>query len=60
MVRKRILQDIIQPSNVILPSIYVENAGIELKKMTEERNWEGIVANARIQFTALTFAVTIG
>jgi bifunctional non-homologous end joining protein LigD len=51
--RKERLADIVEPTGVITPTMYVQGAGVILKKETEERNWEGIVAkraNSRYVF----------
>jgi bifunctional non-homologous end joining protein LigD len=42
--RKKRLADIVKPAKVITPTMYVQGEGAMLKKETEERNWEGIVA----------------
>ena len=45
--RKARLADIITPSKIITPTLYMDGIGVRLKKMTEERNWEGIVAKRK-------------
>ncbi|MCF8565161.1 DNA ligase [Alicyclobacillus tolerans] len=45
--RKRRLLELVQSSSVIAPTMYVEGAGVHLKKLTEQRNWEGIVAKRK-------------
>ncbi len=47
MERKARLADIVAPSKTITPTLYMDGAGMQLKKMTEERNWEGIVAKRK-------------
>ncbi len=51
--RKKRLADIVEPAQMIMPTMFVRGEGIALKKQTEERNWEGIVAkraNSRYVF----------
>lgn len=45
--RKTWLDDIILPSAAIAPTLYVDGAGLELQKMTQDRGLEGIVAKAK-------------
>jgi len=44
MDRKSRLEELVNPSPGIIPTIFVEGAGVQLKKFTEERRWEGCVA----------------
>lgn len=45
--RKERLHDIISPSNALAFTLSVEGNGVALKKLTEDRNWEGIVAKRK-------------
>ncbi|GMA62210.1 ATP-dependent DNA ligase [Alicyclobacillus fastidiosus] len=42
--RKERLAEIIEPSDVLVPTLSIEGQGISLKAQTEQRDWEGIVA----------------
>ena len=57
MERKARLADIITPSKTITPTLYMDGVGVRLKKMTEERNWEGIVAKREGQHIPPGYAV---
>lgn len=45
--RKRRLDAIVNPNESLICTPRVEGNGLALKKMTEERNWEGIVARRK-------------
>ncbi|GIM48406.1 hypothetical protein DNHGIG_39550 [Collibacillus ludicampi] len=42
--RKQILQEIIEPSDVITPTLFVDEIGDWLLEWTKQNHWEGIVA----------------
>ncbi|GMA66137.1 DNA ligase [Alicyclobacillus fastidiosus] len=42
--RKKILTDILEPSDHIVPTMSIQGEGIRLKQGTEQWGWEGIVA----------------
>lgn len=45
--RKARIQDIIEPSRIITPTMFVEGYGKALKELTVENDLEGIVANKK-------------
>ncbi|SFU94855.1 hypothetical protein [Alicyclobacillus macrosporangiidus] len=45
--RKQRLFDLVQSSHILTPTMFVDGAGIKMKRLTEQRNWEGIVAKRK-------------
>ncbi|MCL6601155.1 MAG: DNA ligase, partial [Alicyclobacillus macrosporangiidus] len=47
MDRKERLFDLVKPSSIVTPTMFDDGAGVKLKKLTEQRNWEGIVSKRK-------------
>jgi bifunctional non-homologous end joining protein LigD len=45
--RKELLAGIVEPSSVIMPTMFVEDQGRKLFELTAERDWEGVVAKRK-------------